>query len=122
MLGAPSAWDADERARDYHGRFMAAVDDDLDLPAALVLLHDALSDTGVPPGARAALVASWDEILGLRLAADGDLDAELDDMVRRRDEARANKDYATADRIRNDLQSRGVELFDAPEGTRWVRR
>jgi cysteinyl-tRNA synthetase len=49
-------------------------------------------------------------------------DAEVTDMITRRDEARASRDFETADRIRNELSSRGIIIEDTAHGTRWKRR
>ena len=52
---------------------------------------------------------------------DNDDDAEIDDLVRRRDDARASKDFATADALRDELTARGIQLEDTPGGTIWHR-
>jgi cysteinyl-tRNA synthetase len=50
-----------------------------------------------------------------------DEDTEIDRLVRERDEARAERDFERADRIRDELADRGVEIMDTPDGTRWKR-
>ena len=45
--------------------------------------------------------------------------AEIEDLIRQRVEARAAKDFATGDRIRNDLAAKGIILKDSPQGTTW---
>ena len=50
------------------------------------------------------------------------LNEELDEMIKQREKARAEKDFATADRIRDDLEARGIILEDTPRGTRWKRK
>ncbi len=42
-------------------------------------------------------------------------------MVKARDDARSRKDFAEADRLRDELQGKGIVLEDSPEGTRWRR-
>lgn len=55
--------------------------------------------------------------------ADGKADSEIDDMVEQRDRARRDRDYGTADRIRDDLRAKGVELDDRGRGgTTWYFR
>jgi cysteinyl-tRNA synthetase len=113
---------ADGGALAYQARFVDAVDDDLDLPLALTVLHQLVSDDAVSPEDRRTLVASWDAVLGLDLVRADALPAELDRLVREREDARARKDFARADEIRDRLRDSGVELLDGPTGTRWVRR
>jgi cysteinyl-tRNA synthetase len=111
----------EDRAISHHDRFMEAVDDDLDLPNAMTVLHAMLGDEGLAPATRQLMASSWDEVLGLGLLGDHALERELEALVTERDAARANGDYATADAIRDRLSESGVELIDTPEGTRWVR-
>ncbi|WP_338216915.1 cysteine--tRNA ligase [Companilactobacillus muriivasis] len=59
-------------------------------------------------------------ILGVNLDEDQqDLSEEIQQMVDARDEARANKDFATSDKLRDQLKDMGVILEDTPQGTRW---
>jgi cysteinyl-tRNA synthetase len=106
-------------------RFRAALSDDLDLPAALVVLNEAVSSGGLTNGEKRALLLSWDSVLGLdldRLAREGsELPPEVADLVRQRDEARAAKDYAASDAIRDQLTAMGWEVMDTADGTK-VRR
>jgi cysteinyl-tRNA synthetase len=45
--------------------------------------------------------------------------AQIEELIAKRDEARAKKDYQEADRIRKELSASGVEILDTPEGTQW---
>ena len=47
--------------------------------------------------------------------------AIIEQMVRTRDSARAERDFVTADRLRDELLAMGVELEDAPTGTKWSK-
>ena len=58
-------------------------------------------------------------ILGIELDNQKDLSDEIQKMVDKRDEARANKDFATSDKLRDHLKEMGVILEDTPQGTRW---
>lgn len=58
-------------------------------------------------------------ILGIKLDDQKDLSTEIQKMVDERDEARANKDFATSDKLRDQLKDMGVILEDTPQGTRW---
>ena len=111
-------------------RFVAEMDDDFGTPGALAAVFDAVGvahqalDAGDPARAAPYVDAVLDltGALGLPLDAGGDADADFDALVARRDAARAAGDYATADRLRDDLASRGIVLEDTPDGTRWHRR
>ena len=49
------------------------------------------------------------------------LDAEIEDLIAQRQAARAAKNFAEADRIRDELKARGIELKDTPQGVQWIR-
>ena len=50
-----------------------------------------------------------------------DLDSEIEELINMRQEARKNKDWATADKIRDDLKARGIILKDTPQGVTWTK-
>ncbi len=115
-------------------RFRAAMDDDFATPAAVAVgIFDpaAAANQAVDAGdldRAAVLVATVVELagaLGLEVGAapagSGEHDAEIDQLVRERDAARAAKDFAAADRLRDELTERGVVLEDTPTGTVWHR-
>ncbi len=115
----------------------AAMADDFHTPSALGAVFDAVKAANVAidagePARAAALVAAVVEAtgaLGLELdparrrspgdARGASATAEIDELVRRRDAARKERDYAEADRLRYELADRGVVLEDAPTGTVW---
>ena len=71
-----------------------------------------------------AAMREFDEIFGVlsEAPARGADDAEIDALVAERDAARAAKNWARADQIRDELAERGIELLDSPTGTRWRRK
>ena len=110
--------------------FRRHMDDDLDTPGAIALLFNAVRganaalDGGMTDSA-APLAAAAKEIagalgLGLRAEVD-DVDAATAELVRQRDEARAAKDFAAADRLRDELVAAGWVVEDTAAGTK-VRR
>jgi cysteinyl-tRNA synthetase len=111
-----------DSSRDFDRRFRDAVANDLDLPAALVVLNELVSSPDVGGGEKRALLTAWDSVLGLdvdRLTREGWVPGEeIRDLVRQRDEARAGKDYAASDAIRRRLIDMGLEVMDTAEGTK----
>jgi cysteinyl-tRNA synthetase len=119
--------------------FRSAMDEDLGVPAALAAVHAAVRDgnqalaASDKAGTRASLVQlrTMLDVLGLDpLAphwAGADAGGRLREVVgslvkltlQQRDAARARRDYATADAIRDGLEEIGVQVEDTPEGSRW---
>jgi len=110
-------------------RVTAAFDDDLDTPAALVALGELEKDDAVAPGAKFETFAWIDRLLGLDLARDVGRShadtAALPDGARglldARAAARDAKDWATSDRLRDQLAELGVAVTDGPDGQSWSR-
>jgi cysteinyl-tRNA synthetase len=113
---------------DARESFRAALDDDLNLPAGLGSFFDLLRtanaalDAGrVGTAGRAALselLAEVDAHLDVLSAAEPVLDTEVRRLLEEREEARRARDFATADRIRDQLRERGVVVEDTPAGAR----
>jgi len=118
---APATEPTSVAAKGFDARFREAIADDLDLPAAVVVVNELASTTDMPDGERYALLASWDHVLGLDLereAKSGWMPSdEVRALVAERDQARGAKDYATSDRIRDRLIEMGLEVMDGPDGT-----
>lgn len=117
----------EERGRQFTG----AMDDDLNTADGLAALFDLARDANTflaePRGREPvqAAIRLFDEICGvLGILYDRgprDLDAEVEALIQKRGEARKNKDFATADKIRDDLGARGIVLEDTPQGVKWRR-
>jgi cysteinyl-tRNA synthetase len=110
--------------------FREALEDDLNTSAALAAVHELMTavnraDPGREDAARAVdFMREIDGVLGVLTEAPDaqDADAEIDALVAERDAARATRDFARADSIRDELGARGIELLDTPRGTRWRKR
>jgi cysteinyl-tRNA synthetase len=118
--------------------FHAMLADDLNVPGGLGAIFELVRalnsaiDAGEigEPDVPAILEAfeSFDRILGvlaLRRAEEAAPPVpvgEIEEWIAQRQAARGRRDFATADRLRADLESRGVVLEDTPAGTRWKRR
>ena len=109
------------------------MDNDFGTPAAVAAIFDAVKraniaiDRGEHFGA-ASLVATVVHLtgrsgldVGVTAGGDDDESAEIDGLVAARVAARANRDFAEADRIRDELASRGITLEDTAAGTIWHR-
>lgn len=113
-------------------RFDAAISDDLNTAVALTILDEVLATKKVDPAAKRAVVERMDAVLGLGLLETSRADlrirpksatiteAEIDAQLARRTEARAAKDFATSDAIREQLAAQGAEVMDGdPLGWEW---
>src|SRR5438132_9322889 len=107
-------------SEEWESRFRAAIADDLDLPAAMALVAE-LSRSSVAPPTKARLLTSWDRVLGLDLrrpAPEGSLPAGAAELLAAREKARAAKDFARSDQLREELGALGVTVFDTAGGQR----
>jgi cysteinyl-tRNA synthetase len=128
VLGPPKK--ADVKNGQLIARFQQAIESDLNTPDALLVLEDALA--GGLVGDRIRLLEEFGPLLGLDLAtlrlsdlrirpASATLtEAEIETRLDERKAARAAKDFATSDRIRDELAAQGVEVMDGdPLGWEW---
>jgi cysteinyl-tRNA synthetase len=109
--------------------FRRHMDDDLSTPLAMAVAFDALkaanssfdrSDAVAGVGLGRAALGCF-EAVGLKAATVTEVKAEALDLAGRRDKARAAKDWAAADRLRDEIVALGYRVEDAPSGTRVLR-
>jgi len=122
--GAP----ADVAVEEYRGRFIAAMDDDLNTPAALAALFELAReinrsrDEGRDIEEAQQALRELAGVLGLTLREREAAQAAapfIDMLVALRNQLRAQKEFQLADSIRSQLEGLGIALEDTPEGTRW---
>lgn len=112
--------------------FIEAMDDDFNVQNALSIMYDLAStlnthlqrDQVDKPALKKAkkILLDWLGIFGVSFNEEHvENDAEIKALVAQRDEARKNKDWAESDRLRDELQARGIIIEDTPQGTRWHR-
>jgi cysteinyl-tRNA synthetase len=102
-------------------QFRALMDDDLQTPQVVALLFDLVRRANTGDGGAAAAAREICRAVGLELLPGGgseDVAADAVALARQRDEARARKDFATSDALRDRLQSMGYVVQDTPDGTR----
>lgn len=125
-------------------RFQEAVDDDFNFPGGLAVLFELAKELRrqgnllVHQGKTETLpqqleqqwhtLVSLAQVLGLEAqpeaetsVSDGLSDAEIQSRIQQRQEARKARNFAEADRIRNELQAQGITVIDSPDSTRWHR-
>jgi cysteinyl-tRNA synthetase len=136
LRGLPEATPAADTQfeKDFH----AAMQDDFNTPEALATLFELVreinrvrADDEATAASLGALLRQLGDLIGILQsdaesylrggASANDGDAEIDALVAQRNEAKANKDWGTADEIRNKLQEMGIVLEDGPSGTTWRR-
>lgn len=117
-------------------RFYAAMDDDFNTPEAIAVLFDLVRDINKAEGERKQQLATQlrqlGQILGcLQLASedflqskgDQSVDVEyIEAQIERRLQAKRDKDFATADTVRDELLAKNIVLKDGPDGTTWSIR
>ena len=123
----------------FDERFRAAMDDDFNTPEAMTVLHAVASELNLlrrdgrdhEAADLAAVLVRLGKVLGVlqqdpeaffKAGGEGDLSAEaIEQMIQARNQARKDRDFAEADRIRDELADKGVILDDSREGTSWRR-
>jgi len=138
--GADGAMTAEEEAfaaglGKYRERFDAAMDDDFNTADAMSVLFEMAREINAADAAdkkptkalALACIKAFDElenVVGVLYAEKGagsGLEAEVEDLIAKRQAARKAKNFAEADRIRDELKAKGIELMDTPQGVKWKK-
>ncbi len=112
-------------------RFAGALNGDLNTSLAITALYDVLK-AKTNGSTKLAALADFDQVLSLNLLeaaakvrekekaeAAASADPEIDALVAARTEAKKEKNFQEADRIRDELKARGIEIIDTPQGAKW---
>jgi len=103
----------------WKDKFLSAINDDLNLPQALAVLWDTVKSSDLSPAQKLALIGDYDRVLGLNLLdskKDSGLPAEVTELLQKRKEARAAKDWAGSDAIRGQILALGYVVEDGKGG------
>jgi cysteinyl-tRNA synthetase len=128
---APDDRELDSVLADARASFDAAFDADLNVSAALAVLFDLVRDLNRRIEARSLsrrdaeraleLLRDLDRVLGVLPPAEAELEADLRRLLDDRVAARAARDWAASDRLRDELAARGIAVEDTRDGQRWRR-
>src|SRR2546427_241713 len=114
-----SAPDVSAPSEEWESRFRAGIGNDLDMPAAMALVAE-LMRSSLPAPVKATFLKRWDAVLGLDLdrptTEEGRLPDGAAELLEARKKARAAKDFARSDRLREELAALGVKVIDAADG------
>jgi len=119
-----------ELFKSHRAEFIRVMDDDLNTADGIAALFELTKDINtniiskpVSKDVCESAIGIFDEIcdvLGLLYnRKKNDLSSEIEALIKKRQEARKNKDWATADKIRDELKERGIILKDTPQGVTW---
>lgn len=111
--------------------FIKAMDDDLNTADGMAAIFSLVKDINIlvnNGGKKNEIQACLDTftelcyVMGICYnAKEDDLDSKVEELIAKRTEARKNKDFATADAIRDELKEMGIVLEDTPQGVKWSR-
>lgn len=106
---------------EYIDKFKDALENDLNTSSAITVLYDALKEN-VNDFTKLEIIKKMDEVLSLDLTIQNkNIDeAYINKMIEKRNIAKANKDYETSDKIRDELLNKGIVLKDTREGTIYI--
>ncbi len=121
--------DMDQLVYDLRHKFMESMDDDFNVAPALAALFEftreinkIMDQQGLSPGDKQKVeevLKGIDSVLGVMDLELPEPDEQVQDLIKNREAARRDKDWESADRIRQELREMGIELIDTRDGTLW---
>lgn len=120
-----------EKVTSLENKFIQAMDDDFNTQNGITILYEFAKEMNVYVTKETVTTATLDyllerftrlaQIFGIEFSEKEAGDEQIEALIKQRDEARANRDFATSDQIRDQLKAQGIILEDTPQGTRWKR-
>ena len=104
----------------YVEKFKKELENDLNTANAISVLYEVLKDSELNDKTKLALVEDFDKVFSLELINNKDIDIDeefINSKIEERKEAKANKNYELADKIRDELLNMGIKLIDTKDGT-----
>ncbi len=105
----------------YNNSFKNIISDDLNTANAITLLYDLLKDSDVNDKTKLELISNFDRVFGVDLIKEEEIDDELkkyiEEKIEERKQAKIDKNFELADKIREELLSKNIEIKDTREGT-----
>ena len=109
---------------EYIERFKNALNNNLNMSEVMAIVNELLKSNNSKEDILATIL-DFDKVLGLELdkvkKENTNLDAQVAEYAKKRDEARANKDYAQSDNYRKMIEDMGYKVMDTPEGTKYAK-
>ncbi len=115
---------AAEAHPEFREKFLAAVNNDLNMPVAMAVVQETLK-ARLDPAVKRATVLDFDRVLGLdleKVAREEALPPEIQELVERRKAARAARDWALSDQLRDEIQQHGYLVQDHKDGMKVIKR
>ncbi len=113
---------SDKKLDFYQNKFKEAIGNDLNTSSMITLVYDVLKDEELSDFTKLYLIDDFDKVLSLSLIEEPkEVSEELEELIlakiEERNNAKKNKDFVLADKIRDELFEKGVKLIDSKEGT-----
>lgn len=121
----------EENLAPYRKSFADAMDNDLNTSLGLTCVYDVLKATDINDTEKFKLIDEFDYVLSLNLTTaktpdtdensgvSDDLTQKVEELIAKRADAKKNKDWATADAIRDELKAMNITIIDTPQGVEW---
>lgn len=116
-----SAWGRSDELK-FDEEFTTALMSDLDTPRAMQRIRNIEKDPTIGALDKRALFLYADQVLGLDLTrevVEKEISAEISELLAQREIARAAKDWASSDSLRNEIEKFGIDISDGPTGQQW---
>jgi len=109
----------------YEEEFHQEINNDLNMPKALAVVWSLLKEEKISSKDKYNLILNFDKVLGFNLKElkkeEKKISKDIEDLVEEREKARKDKDWAKADKIRDELKEKGIILEDTKDGVRWKK-